>query len=38
MAKMPNLNQLMSMAQDYAQKMEEKLNALRVEGNAGGAW
>jgi len=36
MAKVPHINQLMSMAQDFTQKMEEKLNALRVVGNAGG--
>ena len=36
MAKMPNINQIMKMAQTMSQQMEEKMNALSVEGNAGG--
>jgi len=36
MSKIPNINNLMSMAQNMAKQMEEKLNALEVEGNAGG--
>ncbi len=36
MPKMPNMNQIMKMAQDMSQKMEEKMNAIEVEGNAGG--
>ena len=36
MAKMPNMNQMMKMAQDMAKKMEDEMNALEVEGNAGG--
>jgi DNA-binding YbaB/EbfC family protein len=36
MAKFPNMNQLMKMAQDMSQKMEEQLNAIEEEGNAGG--
>lgn len=36
MAKMPNINQLMKMAQDMTQKMEEQMNSIEVEGNAGG--
>ena len=36
MAKMPNMNQLMKMAQDMSRKMEEQMDAIEVEGNAGG--
>jgi nucleoid-associated protein EbfC len=36
MPKMPNMNQLMKMAQDMSKKMEEQMNAIEVEGNAGG--
>ncbi|MEN8154530.1 MAG: YbaB/EbfC family nucleoid-associated protein [Acidobacteriota bacterium] len=36
MAKLPNMNQLMKMAQDMSKQMEEKMNAVEVEGNAGG--
>jgi DNA-binding YbaB/EbfC family protein len=36
MAKFPNMNQLMKMAQDMSQKMEEQLNSIEEEGNAGG--
>lgn len=36
MAKFPNMNQLMKMAQDMSRKMEEQMNAIEVEGNAGG--
>lgn len=36
MAKIPNMNQLMQMAQNMAKDMEEKMNSLEVEGNAGG--
>lgn len=36
MAKIPNMNQLMKMAQDMSRQMEEKMNAIEVEGNAGG--
>ena len=36
MAKMPNMNQMMKMAQDMARQMETKMNDLQVEGNAGG--
>lgn len=34
--KMPNMNQLMKMAQDMSKKMEEQMDAIEVEGNAGG--
>lgn len=33
---MPNMNQLMKMAQDMSKKMEEQMDAIEVEGNAGG--
>ncbi|MDD8013132.1 MAG: YbaB/EbfC family nucleoid-associated protein [Acidobacteriota bacterium] len=33
---MPNLNQMMGMAQNMAKRMEEEMDALVVEGNAGG--
>ena len=36
MAKLPNMNQLMKMAQDMSKQMEDKMNAIEVEGNAGG--
>ena len=36
MAKFPNMNQLMKMAQDMSQKMEEQLNSIEEEGNSGG--
>jgi hypothetical protein len=36
MPKIPNLNQMMGMAQNMAKRMEEEMDALRVEGNAGG--
>lgn len=36
MPKMPNMNQLMKMAQDMSRKMEEQMEAIEVEGNAGG--
>ncbi len=36
MAKFPNMNQLMKMAQDMSQKMEEQLNSVEEEGNSGG--
>ncbi|MGE5342099.1 MAG: YbaB/EbfC family nucleoid-associated protein [Candidatus Omnitrophota bacterium] len=36
MAKIPNMGQLMQMAQDMSKKMEEQMDALEVEGNAGG--
>ena len=36
MPKIPNINQLMKMAQDMSKQMEEKMNAIEVEGNSGG--
>ena len=36
MTKVPNMNQLMQMAQKMAKDMEDKMNTLEVEGNAGG--
>ena len=36
MVKIPNMNQLMQMAQNMAKEMEEKMNSMEVEGNAGG--
>lgn len=36
MGKVPNMNQLMQMAQNMAKDMEEKMNSMEVEGNAGG--
>jgi DNA-binding YbaB/EbfC family protein len=36
MAKFPNMNQLMKMAQDMTKQMEEQMNSIEVEGNAGG--
>jgi hypothetical protein len=36
MPKMPNINQMMGMAQNMAKRMEEEMNAISVEGNSGG--
>lgn len=36
MAKMPNINQLMKMAQDVSKRLEDQLDSIQVEGNAGG--
>lgn len=36
MPKIPNINQMMGMAQNMAKRMEEEMDALSVEGNAGG--
>ena len=36
MAKIPNMNQLMKMAQDMSKKMEDQLNSIEEEGNSGG--
>jgi len=36
MAKVPNMNQLMKMAQNMAKQMEDQMDSLEVEGNAGG--
>jgi DNA-binding YbaB/EbfC family protein len=36
MPKVPNINQMMGMAQTMAKRMEEEMDALAVEGNAGG--
>ena len=36
MPKIPNINQMMSMAQNMAKQMEEQLDAVAVEGNSGG--
>ena len=36
MPKMPNMNQIMKMAQDMQQKMMDKMDSIEVEGNAGG--
>ena len=36
MAKTPNMNQLMKMAQNMAKQMEDQMDSLEVEGNAGG--
>ncbi len=36
MPKVPNINQMMGIAQDMARRMEEEMDALVVEGNAGG--
>jgi DNA-binding YbaB/EbfC family protein len=33
---MPNINQMMGMAQDMAKRMEEEMDALNVDGHAGG--
>lgn len=36
MAKTPNMNQMMKMAQNMAKQMEDQVNSIEVEGNAGG--
>ena len=36
MPKIPNMGQIMQMAQKVTKELEEKMNTLRVEGNAGG--
>lgn len=36
MPKMPNMNQVMKMAQDMKRKMEDQMDSVEVEGNAGG--
>jgi DNA-binding YbaB/EbfC family protein len=36
MPKIPNINQMMSMAQNMAKQMEEQMDAVAVEGNSGG--
>ena len=36
MPKVPNMNQMMGMAQTMAKRMEEEMDALVVEGHAGG--
>lgn len=36
MPKMPNINQLMKMAQDMSKKLEDQMDSIEVEGNAGG--
>lgn len=36
MPKMPNINQMMGMAQNMAKRMEEEMDAISVEGNSGG--
>jgi DNA-binding YbaB/EbfC family protein len=36
MAKIPNINQMMGMAQNMAKQMEEQMNSMMVEGNSGG--
>jgi nucleoid-associated protein EbfC len=36
MPKIPNINQMMNMAQTMAKQMEEQMDALVVEGNSGG--
>ena len=36
MPKMPNMNQMLKMAQNMAKDMEKKMDDLQVEGNAGG--
>jgi DNA-binding YbaB/EbfC family protein len=36
MAKIPNMDQVMKMAQNMAKQMEEQMGAIEVEGNAGG--
>lgn len=33
---MPSMNQLMKIAQDMSKKMEEQMDSIEVEGNAGG--
>jgi DNA-binding YbaB/EbfC family protein len=36
MAKTPNMNQMMKIAQNMAKQMEDQVNSIEVEGNAGG--
>jgi DNA-binding YbaB/EbfC family protein len=36
MPKIPNINQMMSMAQNMAKQMEEQMDAVAVEGSSGG--
>jgi DNA-binding YbaB/EbfC family protein len=36
MPKIPNMNQMVGMAQTMAKRMEEEMDAISVEGNAGG--
>lgn len=36
MPKVPNINQMMGMAQNMAKRMEEEMDAISVEGNSGG--
>ena len=36
MSKIPNISQLMGMAQNMAREMEEQMNGIEVEGNSGG--
>jgi DNA-binding YbaB/EbfC family protein len=36
MPKIPNMNQMMGMAQTMAKRMEEEMDSISVEGNAGG--
>lgn len=36
MPKLPNMSQMMGMAQNMARRMEEEMDALQVEGQAGG--
>lgn len=36
MAKIPNMNQMMKMAQNLAKQMEDQMDSIEVEGNAGG--
>ncbi len=36
MPKLPNMSQMMGMAQNMAKRMEEEMDALQVEGQAGG--
>lgn len=36
MAKIPNMDQVMKMAQNLAKQMEEQMDTIEVEGNAGG--
>ncbi len=36
MPKMPNMNEIMKMAQNMAKQMDEQMEAIEEEGNAGG--
>ncbi|MCX6556673.1 MAG: YbaB/EbfC family nucleoid-associated protein [Candidatus Aminicenantes bacterium] len=36
MPKIPNINQMLSMAQNMAKQMEEQMDAVAVEGSSGG--